>query len=104
MTVLILYSVFVQVGGMNKFGQRMSRSNYGECVDVYAPGECIIGASSRDPTDYIRMNGTSFAAPHVAGIVALMLEQDNHLTLEQVKERKLPSANEIPVYAHYERL
>ncbi|KAF9081784.1 serine protease [Mortierella sp. AD031] len=62
------------VGSTNINDQMSSFSNYGQCVKIYAPGESVrstwIGPTNRE----INTNsGTSFSAPHVAGIAALIM-------------------------------
>jgi hypothetical protein len=42
-------------------------TNFGRCVDLFAPGEDIVGASSDCSTCFIAQSGTSQAAAHVAG-------------------------------------
>ncbi|UCG70143.1 MAG: S8 family serine peptidase [Thermoplasmata archaeon] len=58
--------------------------------DVVAPGENIMSTNhaivGQDGTGYSSVSGTSFAAPHVAGITALLLEADSDLSPSQIKE------------------
>jgi subtilisin family serine protease len=65
----------ITVGGSTQDDQRVLSSNYGDCVDIYAPGAGIRSTYNRSDTDTIAMSGTSVAAPHVAGIAALILAQ-----------------------------
>lgn len=61
------------VGATTSTDARASYSNYGACVDLFAPGSGIRSASNKDDTATQTMSGTSMAAPHVAGAAALYL-------------------------------
>ncbi|TXX93159.1 S8 family peptidase [Vibrio cholerae] len=58
-------------------------SNWGSCVDIFAPGSDVTSASHRGGTT--TMGGTSMAAPHVAGAVALYLQENKNLSPNQIK-------------------
>ncbi|MFD9012855.1 S8 family peptidase [Streptomyces sp. NPDC059552] len=59
----------VTVGATNRYDQETDFSNWGEVLDLYAPGQDII--SARNGGGSVSLNGTSMAAPHVAGVAAL---------------------------------
>ena len=64
--------------------------------EVSAPGHEILSAwpASRGDGDYISISGTSMAAPHVAGVIALILEANPELTIDEIKELLETTARE----------
>jgi hypothetical protein len=64
----------VTVGATTSSDARSSFSNYGTCLDLFAPGSSITSAWSTSPTATNTISGTSMASPHVAGALALYLQ------------------------------
>ena len=62
------------VGASDRNDQPGSFSNYGACVDLFAPGVGITSDWYTSSTATRVLNGTSMAAPHVAGVAALYLQ------------------------------
>lgn len=62
------------VGATTSSDERASYSNFGSCLDVFAPGSSITSAWSTSNTATNTISGTSMASPHVAGVAALILE------------------------------
>ena len=114
----------ISVGALDEDEERSSFSNYGEdTVSIYAPGGDIL---STIPTNlcsticsqpnsaltenerqfkrghvtdgYHNMSGTSMAAPHVAGIAALLLSMDSELTGAELKDIIMESAVDCTIH------
>ena len=63
----------ITVGAIASDDSRASYSNYGTCVDIFAPGTSITSAWSTSNTASNTISGTSMATPHVTGVAALAL-------------------------------
>jgi len=66
----------VTTGATTSRDARASYSNFGGCVDLFAPGSGITSAWHTGSGASATLSGTSMAAPHVAGIAARLLQAD----------------------------
>ncbi len=64
----------ITVGSTTSTDARSSFSNFGTCVDIFAPGSSITSAWATSDTATNTISGTSMATPHVAGAAALYLQ------------------------------
>lgn len=64
----------ITVGATTSSDARASYSNFGSCLDIFAPGSSITSAWYTSNTATSTISGTSMAAPHVAGAAALYLQ------------------------------
>ena len=76
----------ITIGATTRYDSKTSWSNYGSCVDWFAPGAGITSAwyDSDESTNTIR--GTSMAAPHTAGAAALYLEANPGASAQAVRD------------------
>jgi subtilisin family serine protease len=85
--------------GANNEDTRASFSNWGTCVDVFAPGQSIPSAGHTTPTSISVKSGTSMACPHVAGYCAVLLSENRNLTPVQVKRLVQDHSNADVIYS-----
>jgi len=76
----------IGVGASDSSNTRASFSNYGTCNAIFAPGVSTLSASNYNDSGTRTMSGTSMAAPMVAGVSALLLEQDGSRSPAKVRE------------------
>ena len=74
----------ITVGATDEDDAAASFSNFGECVDILAPGVGITSAWIDGDDAENTISGTSMATPHVAGVAALYLETNPGATPDEV--------------------
>ncbi|HIA05575.1 MAG TPA: DNRLRE domain-containing protein, partial [Flavobacteriales bacterium] len=79
------YNHMISVGATNSSDQKAWFSNYGDSIDVMAPGKDIWSCLAGSNTSYGYMSGTSMACPLVSGLAALMLSRDPSLSPDELE-------------------
>jgi len=92
----------ITVGASTSAGVRSSFSNYGNDVEISAPGSSILstmnsGSTIPSTATYTMYSGTSMAAPHVSGIAALIKERDPTMTPANVLAQIQATSMSFPV-------
>ncbi|KAK4200031.1 peptidase S8/S53 domain-containing protein, partial [Triangularia verruculosa] len=82
----------ITVAATDRNDTRAGFSSYGPEVDIFAPGVGILSAAYGDDHASVYMDGTSMAAPHVAGLAAYFMMMYGAHTPEEMRERLLDAA------------
>lgn len=87
------YPGCVAVGAITSFGTRSNFSNYGDWVDICAPGVDILSCAPGN--GYALMSGTSMACPHLTGVAALVVSYcgGTGFTRDQLVEKLIGGGN-----------
>ncbi|MCJ8278074.1 MAG: S8 family serine peptidase [Bdellovibrionales bacterium] len=92
--LLLVCNVHADTG--SKTDTKSGSSNYGEGIDICAPGDGAGGILSTLPNDkYGRSSGTSMASPNAAGVAALIWSQNPNWSRDQVVAQLLGTADNI---------
>jgi len=83
----------ITVGSTDSWDYRSGFSNYGQCVNIWAPGSSILSAYKTGDSDTRRLSGTSMACPHVAGASAILLASSPLDSPATVRSKLLENAN-----------
>ena len=77
----------ITVAASTSTDYKASYSNFGACVDLFAPGSSITSAGISGTSATATMSGTSMASPHVAGLAAVILSNARSMTPAQVADK-----------------
>lgn len=82
----------LNVGATTINDDKSSFSNYGSCIDVFAPGSSIVSAGISSDTATATKSGTSMAAPHSTGVAALYLDEFGNAGMAEVHDAIIADA------------
>jgi subtilisin family serine protease len=89
------YAHIISVGASDDADLRAGFSNYGDSIDVMAPGVNIWSSVATTTSSYFFYDGTSMACPYVSGLAALMLSLDPNLTPTRLEQCLKETADNI---------
>jgi len=82
----------ITVGASTEKDEREASSNFGNCLDLFAPGANIKTADILSDTGYVSVTSTSVAAAHVAGATAVALAADPTKTAKEITTQLMRNA------------
>jgi cerevisin len=74
------------VAALNFTDEPASFTNYGPCVDVYAPGVNITSSIDTSDDAYVMMSGSSMASPYVAGLASYYWSLNNSYSMKDISD------------------
>ncbi|XP_070534744.1 aqualysin-1-like [Ptychodera flava] len=83
----------ITVGATGNTDRRAAYSNYGNCLNLFAPGTRITSAWNGGDDSSLAISGTSMACPHVAGAAAVLLGENPSMSHDDVKRKLLADAS-----------
>lgn len=89
----------ITVGATTRTDSRTRWTNYGDCIDLFAPGAGITSSTFDNDSSYGTKSGTSMATPHVVGVAALVLDQAPGATPAEVRDVLVSQATQNIVTA-----
>ncbi|KAH8796878.1 serine protease [Flagelloscypha sp. PMI_526] len=96
-------SLAVTVGASTIDDTRASFSNFGNLVDIYAPGQDVISTWSTSDEATNSISGTSMATPHVSGIIAYIISKSGNMsptnmaqTIRNLGLKNILAGNPVP--------
>ncbi len=95
------YDPVIAVGAIDADGTRAYYSNYGDWVDICAPGTDIMSTYYDSGSTYARVSGTSMACPMISGVAALVISYQGGqgFTVEDLEECLLSTATYDKVFS-----
>ncbi|EPS42542.1 hypothetical protein H072_3478 [Dactylellina haptotyla CBS 200.50] len=85
----------ITVGATDIQDQRAKFSNWGKCVDIHAPGVDVVSTWNEGNRSVKSEEGTSMAAPHVAGVIATELAKNGQFKTDPEGMKKWIMANAL---------
>ncbi len=79
-------SAAMTIGATDSTDRKATWSNYGDCVDWFAPGVSILSSWSTSNTATNTISGTSMATPHTTGVAALYLQSNSGASPAAVRD------------------
>ncbi|KYK22509.1 hypothetical protein AYK24_02220 [Thermoplasmatales archaeon SG8-52-4] len=87
------YDSVIAVGAIDNQDKRCGFSNYGENLELMAPGENII--SVKIGGGYVEKDGTSMACPHVTGVAALVKSVNYDMSNKEIRQLLIETAEDL---------